>query len=111
MSRPSALIGALATALLAGSAAFAADLVVLESNVAAFAPGTLAPAEQQVTLGAEARLVLIAPDGSARTVTGPYSGALGAAGADAPGVLQRLTSERRDANHVVGAIRAPAWDQ
>lgn len=101
---------ALAALAWAGPAA-AADLVVLESNVDALAPGSVVPADQQVQLGGEARLVMIAADGTTRAVSGPYSGPLGRAGADAPGMLERLTTTREDSNHVVGAIRAPSWDQ
>ena len=91
--------------------ASASDLVVLESNVSALAPGSVVPASQQVQLGGEAKIVMITADGTTRSVTGPYNGPLGRAGADAPGVLERLTTQREDSNHVVGAIRAPTWDQ
>ncbi|MEM6439558.1 MAG: hypothetical protein AAF763_07710 [Pseudomonadota bacterium] len=101
---------ALFAAATVGSAA-ASDLVVLESNVASLAPGSVVPATQSVSLGSGARLVMIAADGTTRSVTGPYSGAIGQAGSDAPGALERLTTSREDSNHVVGAIRAPSWDQ
>jgi hypothetical protein len=111
MKRPLAVLaGALALALSAAPAT-AADLVVLESNVADLAPGSMIPASRSVSLGGGARLVVIAPDGATRAVQGPYSGPIGEAGADAPGALERLTTERSDSNHVVGAIRAPSWDQ
>lgn len=106
---PFALVAA--AAALWAPAALAADLIVLESNVAALAPGSVVPASQQVQLGGEARLLMIAADGTTRSVSGPYSGPLGRAGAETPGVLERLTTTREDSNHVVGAIRAPAWDQ
>ena len=97
-------------ALTAGPAA-ASDFVILESNVSAIVPGSVIPASQKVSLSGGETLVMIAADGSTRSVDGPYSGALGEAGADAPGALERLTAERHDSSHVVGAIRAPAWDQ
>ena len=96
---------------LAVSPAVASDLVVLESNVAQYAPGSVIPASQEVSLSGSARIVMIAADGSTRAVSGPYSGAIGEAGSDAPGALERLTTAREDSNHVVGAIRAPSWDQ
>lgn len=110
MKRVTKAIAAAAFAIWAAPA-IASDLVVLESNVGALAPGSVVPADRQVQLGGEARLVMIAADGTTRSVTGPYSGPLGRAGADAPGVLERLTTQREDSNHVVGAIRAPSWDQ
>lgn len=105
-----ALFGAAAVALAALPAA-ASDLVVLESNVSDYAPGSVIPADQAVSLDGSARLVMIAADGSTREITGPFSGAIGEAGADAPGAMERLTTAREDSNHVVGAIRAPAWDK
>lgn len=106
---------AIAFAFAAGAAfggpAVAADLIVLESNVASLAPGSVVPASRAVQLDGGARLVMIAADGTTRAVSGPYSGPLGRAGADAPGIIERLTGQRDGSNHVVGAIRAPAWDQ
>lgn len=110
MTRAIAALGT-ALALAFAAPAVASDLVVLESNVAALSAGSVVPAAQSVSLDGGARLVLIAPDGSARTVQGPYSGPIGKAGADAPGMLERLTNERKDSNHVVSAIRAPSRDQ
>lgn len=104
-----ALIGA-ALALAALPAA-ASDFVILESNVSAIAPGSVVPGAQKISLSGGQKLVMIAADGSTRSVTGPYSGALSAAGTNAPGALERLTTERKDSSHVVGAIRAPSWDQ
>ncbi|MEO1689097.1 MAG: hypothetical protein AAFU61_14460 [Pseudomonadota bacterium] len=102
---------ALSAAVMFAGAAVASDLVVLESNVATLAPGSVVPASQSVSLGGEARLVMFAADGTTRSVRGPYSGAIGQAGSDAPGALERLTGSRDDSNHVVGAIRAPSWEQ
>ncbi|WP_339950146.1 hypothetical protein [uncultured Albimonas sp.] len=115
MKRPVArLFGAAlfgAAASLAALPAAASDFVILESNVSSITPGSVVPASQSVSLAGGEKLVMIAADGSTRAVTGPYSGALGKAGADAPGALERLTAERNDSSHVVGAIRAPSWDQ
>ena len=51
--------------------ALAADLVVLESNVASLAPGSVVPASQSVTLSGGAKIVMIAADGPTRSVSGP----------------------------------------
>ncbi|MDF2233109.1 hypothetical protein P2H44_11150 [Albimonas sp. CAU 1670] len=96
---------------LAAQPAAASDFVILESNVSSIVPGSVIPASQSVSLSGGQKLVMIAADGSTRSVNGPYSGALGKAGSDAPGALERLTAERNDSSHVVGAIRAPSWDQ
>ena len=106
-----AFFGATLMAAPIAQAAAGADLVVLESNVASIAPGSIISSDKRVTLKSGARIVMIASDGSTRSVTGPYSGAIGDGAANAPGALERLTSERDDADHVVGAIRAPSWDQ
>ncbi|MEE3100153.1 MAG: hypothetical protein VX463_10315, partial [Pseudomonadota bacterium] len=53
-------VGALG--LMAQGAA-ASDFVVLESNVASFAPGSVIPGAQKVQLAGGARLVMIASDG------------------------------------------------
>lgn len=90
--------------------AAAADLIILESNVSSLAAGSVVSESKAVTLAGSARLVMIAPDGTTRSVRGPYSGPLGSAGSEAPGALERLTTERGDSNHVVGAIRAPSWE-
>ena len=105
----SGLVGAFALAA-AGTASSAADLVILESNVAEISAGSLVPEAQVVNLSSDAKLVMIAADGSTRTVTGPYSGVIGEGASDAPGALQRLTASREGADHVVGAIRAPSWE-
>lgn len=101
----------LATGLLAAAAlpADASDLIVLESNVPAYAAGASVPSGQAVNLDEDARLVIIAGDGTTRTVEGPYQGPIGRAGTDAPGAIERLTTQRENSNHVVGAIRAPKF--
>lgn len=100
-----------AVAALTAQVAAASDFVVLESNVASYAPGSVIAGSQNVQLDGSARIVMIAADGSTRSVSGPYAGAISDAGADAPGALERLVASREEKNHVVGAIRAPSWDQ
>ena len=104
-------------AVLAISSAFptlgparAADLVVLESNVAGIAPGSVLPESAQINLGRGERLVMIAPDGATRSVAGPFAGPVGRGAANAPGAIQRLTGVQDRSEHVVGAIRAPRWE-
>ncbi len=104
-----ALFGA--AVLMAALPAAAADFVVLESNVSTLTPGSMVPGSRKISLDAGARVVMIAADGSTRAVSGPYAGAVSEAGSSAAGALERLTTQRGDSNHVVGAIRAPAWDQ
>jgi hypothetical protein len=89
----------------------AADMVIIDSNVAALPIGSTAPEAKSVALSAGQSVTLIAPDGSTLVVAGPYSGPLGRGAADAPGALSRLSKSRESSTHVVGAIRAPSWDQ
>ena len=106
-----AFFGATLAATPFAATAAPADLVVLESNVASITPGSIISSDKRVSLKSGARIVMIASDGSTRSVTGPYTGAIGDGAANAPGALERLTGERDDSNNVVGAIRAPSWDQ
>lgn len=89
----------------------ASDLVVIDSNVAALPIGSTAPEAQAVVLAAGQTLTLIGADGGTLVVAGPYSGPLGRGASSAPGALSRLAKSRESSGHVVGAIRAPAWDQ
>ena len=50
--------------------AAAADLIILESNVSSLAAGSVVSESQAVTLAGSARLVMIAPDGTTRSVPG-----------------------------------------
>jgi hypothetical protein len=95
----------------AASTVFAADLVVIDSNVATLPIGSTAPEAQAVVLSSGQSLTLIGADGSTLVVAGPYSGPLGLGASAAPGALSRLAKSRESSTHVVGAIRAPSWDQ
>ena len=110
MNRTFSLISFLAVGIAAQSA-FAADLVVIDSNVSGLPIGSTAPEAQSVVLSAGQSLTLIGADGSTLVVAGPYSGPLGRGAAQAPGALSRLAKSRESSTHVVGAIRAPSWDQ
>jgi hypothetical protein len=83
----------------------ASDLVVLESNVPAYAAGTSVPARAMVTLDVDARLVFITGDGSTVIVEGPFTGPIWRAAAGRPGVIERLTT-RRERSHRFGATRS-----
>jgi hypothetical protein len=107
----SAAVAGLALAVSAAGPVRAADFVILESNVAGIAPGSVVAENEQIRLDQGARLVMIAADGATRAVAGPYSGPIGRAAANAPGALQRLTESQPDTDHVVGAIRAPDWEK
>ncbi len=112
MTRPlAAAFSGIAFALIAAAPSISADLVVLESNVAGISAGSVIAESEQVRLEAGARLVMIAADGSTKSVRGPYSGPIGRGTANAPGALQRLTEAQGGSDHVVGAIRAPNWDK
>ncbi len=108
---PSAAFAGLALAVSAATPTLAADFVVLESNVAGIAPGSVVAESEQIRLDRGARIVMIASDGATRAVAGPYSGPIGRAASNAPGALQRLTESQPNDDHVVGAIRAPNWEK
>lgn len=110
MHRTFAIISFVAAAFAANSA-ISADLVVIDSNVPALPIGSAAPEAQSVVLSSGQSLTLIGPDGSTMVVAGPYSGPLGRGASDAPGALERLSKSRQQSSHVVGAVRAPSWDQ
>ena len=56
-------------------------------------------------------VTLIAEDGATVVIAGPYKGTIKDGAADTPGALARIAKAREDSVHVVGAIRAPSWDQ
>ncbi|MGG7565622.1 hypothetical protein ACQ5SO_05605 [Rhodovulum sp. DZ06] len=100
-----------ALALLAAAPAAAGDLYVVDSTAAALPVGAFAADTQLVALAAGETVTLIAEDGSTRVISGPYKGPIAGGAADTPGALARIARAREDSAQVVGAIRAPAWDQ
>jgi hypothetical protein len=102
---------AFAAACVAAAPSHAADLVVIDSNVAGLPIGSVTPAAAAVDIAAGQMVTLITADGSTMVVAGPYSGPIGAGAQDAPGALERLAKSRGESTHVVGAIRAPSWDK
>ena len=103
------MTGAVAGALMVG-AAFAADVVVLDSTATAIAPGSIINDRAQVDIPGNAVVTLIMPDGETRTVAGPYTGPVGDA-KSADGGVSALTASRGSETKVLGAIRAPKWEQ
>ena len=103
------MTGAVAGALMAGGA-FAADVVVLDSTATAIAPGSIINDRAQVDIPGNAVVTLIMPDGETRTVAGPYTGPVGDA-KSADGGVSALTASRGSETKVLGAIRAPKWEQ
>ena len=103
------ITGAFAGVLMAG-AAFAADVVVLDSTASAIAPGSIINDRAEVNIPGNATVTLIMPDGETRTVAGPYTGPVGDA-KSADGGVSALTASRGSETKVLGAIRAPKWEQ
>lgn len=103
------ITGAVAGVVMAG-AAFAADVVVLDSTASAIEPGSIIDDRAQVQIPGDAIVTLIMPDGETRTVAGPYSGPVGEA-QSADGGVSALTASRGSETKVLGAIRAPKWEQ
>lgn len=100
-----------ALVLLVATPAVAGDLYVVDSTAAALPVGAFASETQVVTLGAGETVTLIAEDGGTRVIAGPYKGPIVGGASDNPGALARIARAREDSAQVVGAIRAPAWDQ
>ena len=101
--------GAVAGVFFAATA-LAADVVVLDSTASAIAPGSIFNDRAVVEIPGDAVVTLIMPDGETRTVAGPYSGPVGEA-KSADGGVSALTASRGSETKVLGAIRAPQWEQ
>jgi hypothetical protein len=93
------------TAAITTSGALAANLVIIDSNVAALPVGSSTPDTSAVALSEGQTLVLIAEDGGTLVVEGPYSGPIGEGATNALGSLGRLGKSREKSPRVVGAIR------
>ncbi len=100
---------AIAGVMLAGTA-FAADVVVLDSTASSIAPGSILSDAAAVDIPGGAVVTLIMADGETRSVSGPYSGPVGDARSSDGGV-SALTASRGSETKVLGAIRAPKWEQ
>lgn len=111
MERRKALLAAVIAASLTANVAQAADVVILDSTVAALAPGDVLPDTREVSVPAGAFLSVILASGETILVKGPYSGPIGAMGdVSAPGVAE-LTGARGGETKVLGAVRAPKWEK
>ena len=100
-------------ALVAGvTAAGAEEIVIIESSAPDVEAGAILDSADVVNVPAGTSIVIVEPDGSTRTIEGPFQAALGAAGegGDAGGGLianlGKLVSEREESRQVLGAIRA-----
>lgn len=92
------------------SSAAARPMTVVEARGTSFKPGMRVDSETIIQLREGEKLTLIAPDGRAATLRGPYRGkAAGniASGATRPGMaLTALVTTRRDRSTAVGAVRS-----
>lgn len=93
------------------SAAYGADVVILDSSVAALASGDVVAEEQSVAIPAGESVTLVMSDGETRVVSGPYDGPIGAAGSAGAGGVGLLAAGRGGETKVLGAVRAPKWEQ
>lgn len=104
--------GLLMAAGLLAWAAQASEIVVIESTAPGLEAGAFLDPGEAVSVPAGASIVIVEPDGSTRTVDGPFEGPLGAAAAPDSGSgglmanLGKLVSEREEEKQVLGAIRA-----
>lgn len=92
--------------------AWAADFVILDSDVAAIEPGLVAGGDSIITIPEGGTVVLISPEGETRVVAGPFEGPLSQAttATDGAGLLERLTASRGQEQTTLGAVRAPKFE-
>lgn len=99
-----------AAVLLATTPTNARPMTVVEARGTPFKPGMRVDSETPVQLREGEKLTLIAQDGRAATLRGPYRGKAGgnaAPGATRPGMaLSALVATRRDRSTAVGAVRS-----
>ncbi len=103
------IAGGAAMLLLAGGAVHASEVIVLESTVAAYAPGVSLPSSGLINLPAGAALSVLDANGATRTISGPYSGPVAAdapAGDGVLAVLGQLVREDDRERSMLGAVRA-----
>lgn len=92
--------------------ASAAQVVVLSSTVDGFAPGSIVDDATAIEVPAGGVVIINDATGATRTLTGPYSGAIGqpSGGGDARATviasLSRLVTSREEEQAKLGAIRA-----
>lgn len=98
-------------ALTAGfaSAAYAGEVVIMDSSTDALMAGDMVPDTQSVNIPGGAVVTLIMADGETRIVNGPYEGPIGEARSSEE-ALETLTASRGSETKVLGAVRAPKWD-
>ena len=99
--------------LLAGALAppaAAANIVILDSNVAEIAPGEVVSDQMAVIIPAGAAVTIILASGETRVISGPYDGAIGAAEAVGAASIGEFTRTRGGETKVLGAVRAPQWE-
>ena len=98
-------------ALACSSSLAAAEIVIIESTAPGLDAGSMIGADEIVTVPEGAWIVIVEPDGSSRTIEGPYEAAIGAAGAitgggDLIAGLSKLVAERENEQQILGALRA-----
>lgn len=108
-----ARIGAAAAMLLAfalSSAAWAAEVVILESTLASFTPGQAVPGETRVTLKAGDLINVLTADGQTQIHNGPYDGPLANSASNgwsgSLSVVSSLIGEAEAERKRLGATRA-----
>jgi hypothetical protein len=106
-----AAVGVLGLAV-AGGAAKAADMVVLDSNYAKYQVSTVIDGSQAITLPAGKMIELLGADGSTRKIEGPYSAKPGAdigdtgAGSQLVAALSGLLKDSKRSTASLGTIRS-----
>ena len=92
--------------------AWAAEFVILDSDVAGIEAGLVSTGDSIITVPEGGTIVLIGPEGETRVVAGPFEGPLkdAATASDDVGLLERLTASRQQEQTTLGAVRAPKFE-
>lgn len=99
-----------AASIMFAGAAFADDVVILDSTVASVAIGDVISDRQEVSIPGGGSVTLILASGETKVIEGPFTGPLGAAEQVESAGLDELTATRGGDTKVLGAVRAPKWE-
>lgn len=107
-------LAALMMSMLSMTQARAADVIVLDSTISAFAPGTSLPANALVDIPDGGSISVMDGAGATRVLRGPYAGAIASGAPSGDGgvmsMLGQLVKEDERERSQLGAVRAFAKD-
>ncbi|MDF1719172.1 MAG: hypothetical protein P1U65_00690 [Minwuia sp.] len=107
-------IAGLIMSVLPMTQARAADVIVLDSTISAFAPGTSLPANALIDIPAGGSMSVMDGAGATRVIRGPYAGAVASGAPSGDGsvmsMLGQLVKEDERERSQLGAVRAFSKD-